>query len=284
MGEGAREGEGEGAREGEGEGEGVREGEGEGVREIENEIENASASANEIANENENANANENEIEIADEAEIETANANETANEPATEPTPPTQPARATYTFDPSRSSLTVQVYKDPDTVGAALSHDHVIAARAWTGQATWDPSDLSACKVSFTVPVARLDVDPPKLRAAVGLEGELSEKQREEVKGNMLAKDQLWGDQHPNITFTSTGCAAKGEQVEVAGRLNIRGVDKDMRVTMTVSADGQSFTASGSFRAKATDFGFEPFTAGFGALKNKDAMRFAVSVTGSAR
>jgi len=209
------------------------------------------------------------------------------AEEPAAEPDEPAAeepPAGATtYTLDPSQGLLWVQVFKDPDTVGAGLSHDHIVAAYGWSGTVTWDADDASKCAVSIKVPVSGLDPDAPSLRRMVGYEGDLSESQRGEVKGKLQGKGQLYLSKYALISFTSTSCSgASGVgAVAVTGDLSIRGQKKSITVNMTVAADGSSFTAQGGFNAKATDFGFEPFSAMMGALKNKNKMTFGVNVVG---
>jgi len=224
--------------------------------------------------------------------------------EPATDPTPATEEPAAeeptateeppapepepagpvTYTLDTGSSRLVVLVYKDPDTMGAGLSHDHVIQARGWTGSVTWDEADTAACKVRFTVPVAKLDVDNPSLRKAYGLEGELSSGQRGDVKDNMLAKDQLNASKYPDISFQSTSCSGSGTKATVDGTLTIHGTGKAISVPMTVGVDGETFTASGSFKANHSDFGMAPFSAMFGQLKNRNQMTFKLKVQGTAK
>ncbi|MCB9761800.1 MAG: YceI family protein [Alphaproteobacteria bacterium] len=196
----------------------------------------------------------------------------------------PAPAAPITYTLQPSQSTLLIQVFKDPDTAAAGLSHDHVISAAGWSGTVTWSPDDLSACAVDIRVPVAKLVVDSPSLRRAVGLEGELSDGQRDDVRDNMLAKSQLWADQHPEIRFVSTGCAPDPKGVKVSGTLTIRGQGKPVTVTMKVDATPDSFSASGGLNIKASDFGFEPFTAMLGALRNLDRMKLSVSAKGTPR
>jgi len=186
-----------------------------------------------------------------------------------------------TYALKPKGSSLYVQVFKDRTTAGADLSHDHVMLATGWTGSATWNADDLSQCSIEVTLRVDKLAVDPPNLRTALDIEGELSDGQRADVKKNMLAKDQLDAATYPEITFTSSKCEAKGEKVKVTGTLTIHGTPKTISTTMTITATDESFSARGGFKVKQSDFGIEPFSAMLGALKNEDQMKFTVSLQG---
>jgi polyisoprenoid-binding protein YceI len=200
--------------------------------------------------------------------------------EPAEEEAP--APAKD-ITYALGQGLLYVQVFKDPDTIAAALSHDHVIRADGWTGQVTYN-RDTQACRVSVTVPVARLNPDDPGLRQQVGLEGTLDDGQREEVKENMLDDDQLFASKYPNISFSASSCALSGGTLSVTGELTIRGKARTVTIPLAnFSATDAALTGSGTFTASATDFGFEPFSAGFGALKNKNTMTFGMSVSGKA-
>lgn len=197
---------------------------------------------------------------------------------PAPAAAPAAAPTIATYTLDPIKSALYVQVYKDPSTLGAGLSHDHVVAATAWSGKVTWDTANVGACKVSITVPTSGLVNDESSLRAKVGYTTMLDDGDRAEVKEHMLAADQLAASSFPNITFTSTSCAAPGT---VSGTMSIHGVGKAVSAPFTITADGTNFTAKGSWKVKLSDFGVAPFSALFGQLKNLDEVKFTIDAKG---
>ena len=196
-------------------------------------------------------------------------------------PAPGPEPAAArSWALSAQKSRLLVRVYRDPDTMGAGLSHDHVILARSLSGSVTWHPTDPTACDIQVRLPVRQLDPDPPRLRARLGLEGTLSEKQRGQVKKHMLADDQLHGDAHSHITFTATSCAATEGAVVVNGKLTIRGETRSVQTILQVDlSDG--FHAAGTLPIRATQFGFEPYTALMGALKNQDEMTLDIRLVG---
>lgn len=191
-----------------------------------------------------------------------------------------TGPARAIdYVVEPGRSHLEVLVYKDPDTIAAGASHDHVITAQGWTGFITWSQGDNASCKVKFDVPVSSLSPDQPARRKVHGLTSVLSDGQRGDVKKNMLGGDQLAAGKHAKITFNAKSCSAAQGTVQVKGALTIRGVTKPVTIPMKVTATDAEFAAKGQVTIKATDFGFQPYTAGFGALKNKNQMKLVIDV-----
>jgi hypothetical protein len=50
----------------------------------------------------------------------------------------------------------------------------------------------------------------------------------------------------------------------------------------MIVTPTPALFTAGGVFKARATDFGFKPYSNLMGALTNHDEMKFVVDVVGT--
>ncbi|MFN7143187.1 MAG: YceI family protein [Myxococcota bacterium] len=189
--------------------------------------------------------------------------------------------AADTYRLDTDASALYVQVFRDERTIGAGLAHDHVVAATGWTGEVRWDLADPTACEVRITVPVAGLRADEDAARRRVG-EEPLSEGQRAKIAESMRGPSQLDAAAFPTITYTATRCEPSGDTVRVTGALTVHGVTRTVTTPMRVTADGTTFTARGTFRAKATDFGFAPYRALAGALRNRDEMTFTVDVKGS--
>ena len=187
------------------------------------------------------------------------------------------------YQVDAQRSRLFVMVFKDPEALGAKLSHDHVVRARAFSADIVWDTKAPEACEVSFVIQVASLDPDPPPLRKRVGLTRMLTESDRAQVKANLLQRDQLWGAKHPTIRFAATTCARRGAGVDVTGPLTLRGVTRHVTVPMTLGIDAETgeLTASGSATIRHTWFGFKPYSALGGALRNSDEMRLVIIVRG---
>lgn len=189
------------------------------------------------------------------------------------------QEPASTWTLDPGASALHVRVNKDPDTVASGLAHDHVVVAAGWSGKVTW--GGPNGCAGEVRVPVADLVVDPPEWRAKTGAGDPLTEKQRRQIRGSMLGKDQLHADAHPFIAFQATSCGGTSGRVPVKGKLTIRGVTREITVPMDVSVEGGRFRARGTFTARATDFGFQPYSAFMGAVRNRDEMTFTVDLVG---
>ncbi len=69
-----------------------------------------------------------------------------------------------------------------------------------------------------------------------------------------------------------------------MTGKLTMRGTSKTVTANMTVNADGSKLSAKGSFTASHADFGFSPFSAILGTLKNDEALSFSIDVEGAAQ
>jgi polyisoprenoid-binding protein YceI len=184
------------------------------------------------------------------------------------------------YALLANKGTLYIKVYKDLEALGASLAHDHAIKAVGWSGKATWDAASPEACKLSVIVPVNNLQVDQPEMRATAGLEGEVSDSQRSEITKNMLAEGQLNSATHPTIEFKATGCTGTGEKITLKGNFTLRGVTKPISIPVTVSTE-DGLRVKGNFPIKATDYGFEPYSAMFGQIRNSNKMQIYLDLRG---
>lgn len=200
----------------------------------------------------------------------------------ATDPAASAPPARGptTYRLDPGSSWIYAVLKYDRNTL--IKGHDHVVKASSFDGTVVWSPSDPSACKVDISFPVNALTIDPPGARSRAGLDGETNEGDLPKIKENMLSKTQLNSSSYPRISYTSTSCSGTSGKVTVAGNLTMHGVSKALSITMDVTEDGSSFKAKGSTNITHRMFGFDPFVAALGALKNDDNLKLVIDVRGS--
>ena len=199
-----------------------------------------------------------------------------------------------TYTLDPVRSRVYVQIFKDTTTVGSDLSHDHVVLATGWTGTATLSPTDPAVCSVDVVVPVSGLRPDQPELRQKVGYTVMLTDAQQAQVAEHMVGSDQLNAASFSDIRFRATSCSGSAAVAStgtasiasrtVTGQLTIHGVSKTVQVPIRVTFDGASLHITGAFSAVHEDFGFTPYTALLGTLRNQAGLNFTLDVVGAAR
>ena len=183
------------------------------------------------------------------------------------------------YNLQPDKSRLYVQVFKDRTTLASAFAHDHVVAATGWSGQVIADPGEFSQCRVDVTVPVSGLQADLPVMRALVGYESRLSESDQKEVATQLRAKGQLDADHFPEIGFSGRSCGGTREHLTVSGQLTIRGTSKTVDIPLKITYTDDGFRATGTFIAQHGDFGFSPYSAYFGAVKNRPEIKFVIDV-----
>jgi polyisoprenoid-binding protein YceI len=184
----------------------------------------------------------------------------------------------ATLRVDPERTRLAVRTFRDG--VGSGLAHDHVVEATEVTGQVEYDAARPEASSIVVEARTATLRVDEPAARRRLGVEGDLSDGQRGDVAKAMRAPDQLDVARYPTIRFASTRVVPEADgRFRVTGQLTLRGVTREVSFPATVASD------SGVLRGRATltflqsSFGYRPYSALFGAIRNKDEVTLHVDL-----
>jgi polyisoprenoid-binding protein YceI len=185
--------------------------------------------------------------------------------------------AAETYRVDPERSLLAVRLYR----AGPAgpLAHDHVVEATEIAGRIAYDQARPEAASVAVEVRTASLRVDEPAARRRLGLEGDLSPGQRADVAESMRARDQLDVARFPTIRFRSTRVAPEGGRLRVTGELTIRGVTREVTFPATVTLDGAVLRGSATLSLLQSSFGYRPYSAFLGAVRNRDDIMLHVQL-----
>ncbi|UFK96961.1 YceI family protein [Kaistella faecalis] len=102
--------------------------------------------------------------------------------------------------------------------------------------------------------------------------------KNLKSAKGKMMdnkAYEALKADKAPNISFTATSLSVgKGN---LAGKLTIAGVTKDVSFPVNVVKNGASYNITGTENLKLSDFGME--RPGFMGVKTGDAIKVTVNI-----
>lgn len=183
------------------------------------------------------------------------------------------------YALDAQDTLIDLKVFKDESALAAGMSHDHAVRAVAWSGTARIDPTDLASCIIDVVVLVAGLVVDELWMCRVAGLEGEFPTSMKASVLKNMLSADQLNIEEHTEMRFTATHCTPD----RLSGDLTIRGVTQTIEMPSRIAVSPDGLTLSGRATILATDFGFEPFSAMMGALKNRNEMERSITLVGAA-
>jgi len=184
----------------------------------------------------------------------------------------------ASFNVDPSRSSLVVQIFRDG--VAAKLGHDHVVQATTFSGRVTYDPSAPTLSSVAVEIQTATLKVDEAGTRRQRGLEGQPSARDVAEIERTMKAEGQLDVARFPTITFTSTTVTPQTpDRYRVTGQLTIRGVTRAVEFPANAAMEGDVFRATATLTFVQSDFGYKPYRALLGAIKNKDAVTLHIDL-----
>lgn len=179
------------------------------------------------------------------------------------------------YTLDPLRSRLEIHVFREG--LLKFLGHDHRIVAQNIAGRVHLDQQALERSSVQLTVEAASLQVVDPGV----------DEKERREVQTTMESARVLDAKQFPTIVFTSTSIirvvpTASGYDLTLVGTLRLHGVEKQIRVPVSVSLEPDQIRARGSLDLLQSEFGITPIRAGGGTIRVKDKIRITYDLVAS--
>ncbi len=171
----------------------------------------------------------------------------------------------------------------------ASKAHNHLIAAPISGAELVFDPAEPLATSFALDVAARDLAVDPWDLEQAwyprleeLGVLGEafseVADSDRRKIAKSMLGEEQLDAAKYPRISarlagvekgMVTHGGVAFPFVATLALEVHGRSVETPVAARYE-SADGElTIEALGMFRF--TDFGIEPFSAFFGAVRNED-------------
>ena len=171
-----------------------------------------------------------------------------------------------------------MQIFRDG--VAAKLGHDHVVQATTFSGRVTYDPSAPGTSSVAAQVHTATLKVDDAETRRKFRLSGQPTTTDVAEIEKSMKAEGQLDVSRFPMITFASTMITPQTQdRYLVTGQLTIRGVTRAVRFPANLVMEGNVFRATATLTLMQSAFGYPPYSALLGAIKNKDAVMLHIDI-----
>ena len=190
----------------------------------------------------------------------------------------------AEYKLEHQKGFLLVKVRKQG--VLSVVAHNHIIEAKNWKGSFSFDQADPTSCSLSVSVPVFDLFVDDNTTRAKHGKDfsDEINGSQRAEIQSNMLSEGQLNVFKFATIDFNATSCSAEeSDTYNITGDFSLRGVTNKISISgVKIVAEEGAISLKGGFPIRATDFGFKPYSAARGAIKNQNLMNIEFDVKGT--
>jgi polyisoprenoid-binding protein YceI len=176
----------------------------------------------------------------------------------------------ADYEIDADRSELVVRLFKGG--VAAAIAHNHAIRAVDYSGGAKVDPNNPETASIWIEVQTASLKADEPEVRERFGLPKGISDKDRRKIQATMLSAKQMDVEKYSTMRFRSTGVEEQSEgRYQITGDLTMHGVTRSITFPITVEDENGDLHGSAAIDFKQSDFGIKPYSAMFGALRNRD-------------
>lgn len=176
------------------------------------------------------------------------------------------------FRVEPSQSSLVAEIFREG--TASVFAHDHVVEATSFSGRITYEPAVPEASSISVQVNAATLKVDSPETRRQFHSRGEPTTADVSDIERNMKGEGQLHVAKFPLITFVSTSINSEGDgQYWVTGHLTIRGVTKTVRFPANVVMEGHTLRATATLEFTQSAFGYRPYSALLGTIKNKDTV-----------
>ncbi|HKG21769.1 MAG TPA: YceI family protein [Blastocatellia bacterium] len=194
---------------------------------------------------------------------------------PSEAPDPVTRPGAGPpqslkYHLDAGQSRFIVRVFVGG--VFSAFGHDHTIAIRDISGEASLSPGTLAPASLQMKIKADSLAVID-----------KIKESDRQEIEKTMRT-EVLETSQHPEIVFKSTKVEAEktGEgkyQTKIWGELTLHGVTRSGLISAEVEVDGNTLRARGDFPLKQSDYNIKPVSVAGGTVKVKDSLKFTFNI-----
>ncbi|MFN2415896.1 MAG: YceI family protein [Pyrinomonadaceae bacterium] len=175
------------------------------------------------------------------------------------------------YKLDAARSKFVVRAF-----AGGVLwfkGHDHLVAARDFTGEARLTPGAVSPASLTLTVRAGSL----AETR-------EVFNEQQKRIIDGELRDIVLEPDKYPEITFRSTEVTAEPAggglfRIKLGGDLTLRGVTRHVVIPVEVTLRGDEMRARGEFDLKRSDFKVPATSAFHGTVRVRDRLKISFDI-----
>jgi polyisoprenoid-binding protein YceI len=176
---------------------------------------------------------------------------------------------KAVFRVDRAQSLVVVEVRRGGSL--ARIGHDHVVASHDLAGYVASDEG-----RADLYVPLERLVVDEPELRAESKFESQPTDSDIEGTRSNMLEK-VLEAERFPFALIRVSRIDSGAGRVDVA--ITLHGTTRELKVPAEIEANAREVAASGRLELKQTDFGIVPYSILGGAIQVQDllTLRFRI-------
>ena len=172
---------------------------------------------------------------------------------------------RQVFRVDPGLSLVVIEVRRAGSL--ARLGHDHVVASHDVHGYVLPD-----AGRADLYVPLDRLVVDEPELRAEARFDTQPSADAIAGTRRNMLEK-VLEVERFAVAQIAVVPVDTKGSEAVVNASITVHGVTRAMQVPVKIERSVDEIAISGRLTLVQTDFAMRPFSILGGAVQVQDAL-----------
>jgi len=170
------------------------------------------------------------------------------------------------FAIDPASSIVVIEVRRAGSL--ARLGHDHVVASHDVQGFVAPNQGEAD-----LYVPLDRLSVDEPSLRAEAGFDTAPTEADIAGTRRNMQTRVLEVG-RHPfaQVSFRHARPTAADDVGDVA--ISLHGVTHLVRLPLEIESKDDEIVVSGSVSLKQSDYGITPLSILGGAIQVADEVR----------
>ncbi len=185
------------------------------------------------------------------------------------------------FRIDSNASWLRVLAY--PDGPLRRFGHHHVISHHGISGIVVVAPNPLEST-IMLELTVADFEVDDPALRGLEGedFDGEISQKDIDGTRANMLGEKLLHAAQFPTIQIQSRAIDGSMPDVNIVTTVIVTGMEHTVIFPASIEFTDDSFVVSGQLEITHREIGLSPFTAAGGALSVRDLLVLKYEISGA--
>jgi hypothetical protein len=185
------------------------------------------------------------------------------------------------FRVDSDASWLRVLAY--PDGPLRRFGHHHVISHHGISGIVLVAPNPLEST-IMLELSVTDLVVDDPALRGLEGedFDGEISQKNIDGTRANMLGEKLLHAEQFPTIQIQSRAIDGSMPDVNIVTTVIVTGMEHTVKFPASIELTDDSFVASGQLEITHRELGLSPFAVPGGALSVRDLLVLKYEISGA--
>jgi hypothetical protein len=165
--------------------------------------------------------------------------------------------------INPERSLVTIEVRRAGTL--ARLGHDHVVASHDIHGYVAPDEG-----RADLSIPLAKLTIDEPKLRAEVGFDTQPTAEAIEGTRNNMLTK-VLEVERYPLALIHITRIDPALTTLRVS--ITLHGSTRTFEVPVKIEMLATGMLVRGSVSFTQSEFGMVPYSVLGGAIQVQDRL-----------